>query len=137
MTTRRDVTMVRKVAPPPLGLRSQPWRAAYEALSQCSMVNYANGCGNPVRHEERMMDWLRRLGRSRLWDFGAVVIALLGLIHLVMALPERMRKEDFSHYYVAHQLVFDTDNPYTYPVEPLYEQHGLAGEGALPHITDP
>ena len=83
------------------------------------------------------MDWLRRLGRSRLWDLGAVVIALLGLIHLVMALPERMRKEDFSHYYVAHQLVFDTDNPYTYPVVPLYEQHGLAGEGALPHITDP
>src|SRR5882724_4636419 len=83
------------------------------------------------------MDWLRHLGRSRLWDFGAAVIALLGIVHIATALPERMRKEDFAHYYVARQLLFDTDNPYTYPVVPLYEQHGLASEGALPHITDP
>ncbi|MGD1019192.1 MAG: glycosyltransferase family 87 protein [Verrucomicrobiia bacterium] len=83
------------------------------------------------------MNWLRRLGQNRLWDFGAAVIAVLGIVHIAMALPQRMRKEDFAHYYVARQLVFDTDNPYTVPVAPLYAQQGLDTEGVLLHITDP
>ena len=83
------------------------------------------------------MNWLRRLGRNRLLDFGAAVIAVLCVVRLALVLPSRATENDFAHYYVARQLLFDAPNPYTTPLAPLYAQHGLVSEKTLPYATDP
>ena len=83
------------------------------------------------------MDWLRRVGHSRWLDVGAAVVAVLCGVRIGFLLPQRARGNDFAHYYVSRQLLFDAPDPYAIPLAPLYAQHGLASDQSLPYCTDP
>jgi hypothetical protein len=79
----------------------------------------------------------RRLARNPLLDVGAMVIALLSVVHIATVLPARARDNDFAHYYLAGELLANTDNPYTVPLAPLCAKYGLMSDRALLHSTDP
>ena len=83
------------------------------------------------------MNWLRRLGRNRLLDLGAVLIALIGLARIAWRLPERAVANDFAHYYLGSRLLLDGANPYTTPLAPLYAQHGFQYEEGVPFAAYP
>ena len=85
----------------------------------------------------KAVDLLRGIGRSRWLDVGAAVIAAFSVVCIARLLPTRARKNDFAHYYVARQLLFDSPNPYTTSMAPMYAQFGFDSENTLPRCTDP
>jgi hypothetical protein len=83
------------------------------------------------------MSWLRRLGRNRLLDVGAGLLALVVLGRLILALPSRASQLDFSHYYVSSRLLLEGQNPYTCTLEAESRRWGFVGFEQIPRATNP
>lgn len=81
--------------------------------------------------------WLRRLAQNRLLDVGAVLLAVVSVMRIGAALPERMRHNDFAHYYVCSQMLLRGLNPYTTPLAPDFADHGLVYQERIPVATNP
>lgn len=79
------------------------------------------------------MSWWRRLGRSRLLDVVATVIAAFSVARIALVLPARSSADDFAHYYIASRLLLQGTNPYGESLTPLYAQYGfMVDDPALP-----
>src|SRR6266404_1922383 len=121
----------------PEDLRSQPWRAAYGALLQCSMSNYPSGCGIATQDEGWIMTRWRRLAQNRLLDVGAVVVMLLLLSRWVVILPTRWCDYDFNHYYVGSRILLERQNPYTTSPEGMSHALGFTSSEHMPNAGYP
>ena len=72
-----------------------------------------------------MMNRLRRIGRVRLLDLGALALALIITLKITLVLPQRSVQNDFAHYYISSRLYVEGRNPYATPMQPLYEHYGF------------
>jgi hypothetical protein len=77
------------------------------------------------------MGW-KQLGRNRLLDAGAILIALLGVIRIGAGLPSRVWDFDFNHYYVSSRMLLQGQNPYLNSIEPMCRQMGFTFNKVLP-----
>ncbi|MCG3148859.1 MAG: hypothetical protein PCFJNLEI_02308 [Verrucomicrobiae bacterium] len=81
------------------------------------------------------MNWLRRLGRNRLLDVGAAVIAGWAVVRLVMVLLGPADRDDFAHYYVAGCLFNAGRDPYVV-LDPVAAEFGVKFSEHLPvHVA--
>lgn len=78
------------------------------------------------------MNWLRRLGRSRLLDVGAVLIAVLSVWRIAVVLPVRVWGFDFNHFYISSRLLLEGQNPYLSSLEPMSREMGFEFGKDLP-----
>lgn len=85
----------------------------------------------------RSMDWLRRLGESRLLDVGVIGIAFLCAVRIAVMLPGRAIQNDFAHNYVSSRLLLEGANPYTTAFAPVYKRFGFVYEEDIPSACYP
>ncbi len=61
----------------------------------------------------------------RLFDVGALALALIMTLKITLVLPQRSVQNDFAHYYISSRLYVEGRNPYATPMQPLYEHYGF------------
>lgn len=75
----------------------------------------------------------RRYGLSKYGRRGItaalLVVLMLSLIRLVSIVPQRINKDDFSHYYIATRIFLSGHVLYGKNLIPLYEKYGFNAEG--------
>lgn len=74
-------------------------------------------------------EFLRRLGRNRLWDVAALVLALLSVARIGLLLPEAARRGDFSEFYSASRLLIEGRDLYGPDFGEMFARYGFIGDG--------
>src|SRR5437867_4097687 len=87
--------------------------------------------------ESRLMAVLARIGRNRLFDVAAIVLAVIGAMRLTAALPGRALKNDFAHYYLASEALRAGQPPYATDLGPLYAKYGFQRAPELARVIAP
>jgi hypothetical protein len=80
---------------------------------------------------------MKPLARSRLWDVGAALIAVLGAVKIAVVLPLQADRADFAHHYVWSRLLVQGANPYRVKLRPHYEKYGFVYDETTPAATYP
>jgi hypothetical protein len=75
--------------------------------------------------DDRTMNWLKRLGQSRLVDIAVLAIALVHVVGVAQILPERWSELDFNSHYVGSRMILEGQNPFTTSLAPMSARYGL------------
>jgi len=79
-----------------------------------------------------MLERLQRIGKSRLLDVGAIILALIIAFKIFLVLPERSKHNDFAHYYVTSRFYLEDRNPYETPMQSGFQRYSFH---FAPHLT--
>lgn len=82
------------------------------------------------------MDWLQRVCRNRLFDFGMLLVGVAGVVQLVWLVAWAPWMGDYEHYYVTGRLFLEGRNPYT-PLAPGSVWYGLTMPSDLSVVVAP
>ena len=67
----------------------------------------------------------RRLGRNRIFDIAAVMVAASAIFLWSVRVPPRWSDSDFSYYYVSSRMLLKGQNPYTTPLKAMSQELGF------------
>lgn len=71
------------------------------------------------------MEWLRRLGRNRLWDVTAACLGVWATVRLFLPTNQNEGYGDFKHYYIAAHVMNTGGDPYKTSLGALYPSYGF------------
>ena len=67
----------------------------------------------------------------------AVAMIASGLFTQAKTLSNGYERNDFAHYYLSARILLSGENPYTVPLKPLCEKHGLEYDTRIPYGANP
>jgi hypothetical protein len=80
----------------------------------------------------KTMDWLRRLGTSRLLDVGAVLITIAVIVLWAGMLPSCWIDYDFNNFYMSGRMLLQGQNPYTTSMREMSQSLGFRFSEEIP-----
>ena len=84
-----------------------------------------------------LLTQMRRIAGNRLWDAGLWAVAIVCLVRLALALPERAHRIDLAHYYTSSRLLIETGHPYGTDLTQLYQRYGFIVPEDIRQATNP